>query len=872
MPRIREVVLVAITGIVLSACGGDGSGPDDGGDPTAIAIASGDGQTARVATALAQPIIVRVTGNGARPVSGVAVAFQVTIGGGSVSSASVLTGADGTAQTVWTLGRSVAEQHRLQARVGTGATSLTANFTATATPGDAASVTVASGNSQTRPPGSALSDSLAALVNDAYGNAVPGVTVTWSVTGGGGTVSPSTSTSNASGIARTLLTLGPNPGQNTVQAAVAGTSGVSFSAQAVAAPTITSVTPDPLVPGAAATITGTNFSATAGDNTVTFNSTVAQIQTASTTQLTVIVPCETSGTVNITVSRGGVSAQKSHPMNVPNPIALQVGQSSLLPAGAVCREVTGGGRYVIAVGNTSTGSSTTSFRLRGASAPSGPSTANITTASAQRPTFRSSVAQMQELKGRAAHQRVLEKNIDLIRRLGPPPRVSAAAAPSGIAAQLSGQQIAVGDTLQLKIPDLMGNLCTTKETVRARVVHAGARGVILEDVAAPVANQMDSLWRALGQEFETIGWNILTTNFGNPVAYDAQTDGDGKIYMLFSKVINDFEQVAGFVTSGNFYPAGLCPSSNLAEIFYGVVPTDPVRGYDNAHPDNPESWWRFIRSIVVHEVKHLTSYGERFARNGSQSPNIDERWMEEGTAVISEEMYAREIFGYANKANVTFQQSLYCERRPTTNPSWPQCWHKPFIMYGYFAWVYEYMETIESLSPLGPANTDDASYYGSSWSLLRWAADHYGTTEAGFFRALTQEAALKGVRNLEARTNKTFTELLLDWAIALAIDDRPNTPGVQAIHTFPSWNTRDIFAGMNSPSEGLQQVFPVPFPLSPRQLSYGAFNIEVPSLRAGSAAIFELSGTGTKELLHLAGSQLSSPPPTEVRIKIIRVE
>ncbi|MGH6693511.1 MAG: Ig-like domain-containing protein, partial [Gammaproteobacteria bacterium] len=468
---MREAVLIAITGVVLSACGGDGSGPDGGGNPTAIAIVSGDGQTGKVAVALAQPISVRATGSGGRPVSGVAVVFAVTLGGGSVSSASVLTGADGTAQTVWTLGRSVAEQQRVQARIGTGATSLNVNFTATPTAGDPASATVAGGNSQTRQPGAALADSLAASVSDAHGNAVTGVTVTWSVTAGGGSVSPTTSTTNASGIARALLTLGPNPGQNTVQAAVAGTQGVSFTAQAVAPPVITSVSPDPVVAGSLATITGTNFSATAQDNTVTFNGSPAQIQQASATQLTVIVPCEPSGTVNITVSRAGVSAQKSHPLSVPNPIALQVGQSSFLPTGAVCRELTGGGRYVIAVGNTATGSSTTSFRLRGATTPPGPPPANITIASAPRPTFRGNAAQMQELKRRAAHQRVLDKNIDLMRRLGPPPRVSASA-PSGIAAQLSSQQIAKGDTLQLKIPDLLGNLCTTEATVRARVVHA----------------------------------------------------------------------------------------------------------------------------------------------------------------------------------------------------------------------------------------------------------------------------------------------------------------------------------------------------------------------------------------------------------------
>jgi hypothetical protein len=74
---------------------------------------------------------------------------------------------------------------------------------------------------------------------------------------------------------------------------------------------ITSITPDPATVGVAVTINGTGFSATAGQNTVSFGGVPATPTTASTTQLSVVVPTGIPGlvapgdstTVNVTVTR-----------------------------------------------------------------------------------------------------------------------------------------------------------------------------------------------------------------------------------------------------------------------------------------------------------------------------------------------------------------------------------------------------------------------------------------------------------------------------------------------------------------------------------------------------------------------------------------
>lgn len=71
------------------------------------------------------------------------------------------------------------------------------------------------------------------------------------------------------------------------------------------APAISSIAPVSAAPGASITIAGTNFSATANANVVTFGSATAQVSAATATSLQVTVPNIASGAVNVTVSVAG---------------------------------------------------------------------------------------------------------------------------------------------------------------------------------------------------------------------------------------------------------------------------------------------------------------------------------------------------------------------------------------------------------------------------------------------------------------------------------------------------------------------------------------------------------------------------------------
>src|SRR5574341_1637023 len=102
-------------------------------------------------------------------------------------------------------------------------------------PGPAASfrLTIVAGDSQSDTVGRTLAVAYAVRVQDTASTPRSGVTVTWSVTGGGGAVSPTSVTDDA-GLATATRSLGNVAGTATARAAAGGAS-VTFTARALAA-------------------------------------------------------------------------------------------------------------------------------------------------------------------------------------------------------------------------------------------------------------------------------------------------------------------------------------------------------------------------------------------------------------------------------------------------------------------------------------------------------------------------------------------------------------------------------------------------------------------------------------------------------------
>ncbi|MBI4408453.1 MAG: Ig-like domain-containing protein [Gemmatimonadetes bacterium] len=97
-----------------------------------------------------------------------------------------------------------------------------------------AALSKTAGDNQTGTVGAALASELAVKVSNAGGAALNGVSVAWAVASGGGSVSPASSSTDASGIAKSTWTLGTAAGSNTATATVSGLAPVSFTAAGTA--------------------------------------------------------------------------------------------------------------------------------------------------------------------------------------------------------------------------------------------------------------------------------------------------------------------------------------------------------------------------------------------------------------------------------------------------------------------------------------------------------------------------------------------------------------------------------------------------------------------------------------------------------------
>jgi adhesin/invasin len=229
----RSFVIVAV--LAATACGGkETTSPPPG--PSAIALISGNNQTGTVGQALPQALVVKVMDKAGAGVGGVSVTWSVTSGGGSLSNGATVTDAQGQAQVTWTAGTVAGTSNNSASATVSGLTGSPVTFTASATAGPPAQLVAVTGNNQAGVVAQALGQQLVAAARDQYGNPTAGVTVAWTVTAGGGSVSATSTTTDAQGHAAVTWTMGTTAGSNrdTVSAAAAGLAGspVIFAASA----------------------------------------------------------------------------------------------------------------------------------------------------------------------------------------------------------------------------------------------------------------------------------------------------------------------------------------------------------------------------------------------------------------------------------------------------------------------------------------------------------------------------------------------------------------------------------------------------------------------------------------------------------------
>lgn len=217
---------------LLTSCGGEGGtmlGP-----PATMEVIAGGAQSIPVGGVAPIAPKVRVKDANGAALPNVAVLFSIDAGGGTVTPTRVLTGADGTAEaTTWTMGATTGTNVLRAAAENTTVSNTIAVIAIAVPPSSMAAVGSANFVAFAGQP---LSTLPVVEVRDGFGAAKPGVTVTFTVTLGGGTVTGGTAVTNAAGRASpTGWTLGPTAGVNELTASLPSGERFIFTSQGLGA-------------------------------------------------------------------------------------------------------------------------------------------------------------------------------------------------------------------------------------------------------------------------------------------------------------------------------------------------------------------------------------------------------------------------------------------------------------------------------------------------------------------------------------------------------------------------------------------------------------------------------------------------------------
>ncbi|MBI4502332.1 MAG: Ig-like domain-containing protein [Gemmatimonadetes bacterium] len=184
------------------------------GTAAAVAIESGAGQEAAVGSTLKRPIVARLTDRDGNVAAGARLRILAVTG--SVQETLLVADQQGRVPLRWTLGRQAGAQW-LELRASNDSP---VRVSARARPLEPANIEP-TGTPASAPPGRALPKPVVFTVTDGYGNAISDVQVVFSSSAGG--VTPTRVMTDERGRATARWTLGAAPGDQTLTAAVRGT-------------------------------------------------------------------------------------------------------------------------------------------------------------------------------------------------------------------------------------------------------------------------------------------------------------------------------------------------------------------------------------------------------------------------------------------------------------------------------------------------------------------------------------------------------------------------------------------------------------------------------------------------------------------------
>ncbi|MCK5411455.1 MAG: IPT/TIG domain-containing protein [Gemmatimonadetes bacterium] len=607
-------------------------------------------------------------------------------------------------------------------------------------------------------------------------------------------------------------------------------------------PTISSISPSPLVEGASATISGTGFSAVASNNTVLVDGAAATVNSATETMLEVTLPifdCRPGRSVDVQVAVAGLSGSPVPRALMPKEAIVQMGigeQQILQNPTDFClqfEDSVADEAYLVGIQSVSeVASALTPVQVTSVS--SGKLAASLVPSGVQ--AERSLVKGGQQVpliaprwrRHRRAEARLREQERRILSDIRHDALVRSAPLRANISAAVP--PVSVGDVIQMRVPDLSGeNFCLDFITVNAEVRTIGTRGIWLEDQANPTGGYSQADYDALSDRLDNQIYQVDVDFFGEPT----DIDGNGRVVILITQEVNKPEDAPlAFVFPGDLFPQLDCPSSDVGEVFYSRAP-DPNGTVTLSGPYTLAEAIEDAPLLLVHEIAHIIQNRRLFTFASFMAV-----WMLEGQAFIAEEELGHRVEGRSAGQNlgadVLFNSAGADERT----------WYLRLFgsLVSYFGFGVDPMDEVirvrgapHECGWLGRESSEPCMgslVNGVAWSLIRWADDHFSGSfpggSPGFQQALIDNAAV-GFANLEGRTGQSIETMLAQWAATLFVDDR--IAGLAENLTFPSWNLFDVDQSVIEQAQ-----------LLPTGRGFGDFQSALFTVAAASSAYFRFSG------------------------------
>lgn len=619
-----------------------------------------------------------------------------------------------------------------------------------------------SGNGQVGLVGQPLSLPLVVKVTGASNTPIKGVSVMFAVVSGAGSVSPSTTTTDSLGQAKTTVTLGSVAGSDTITATVAGTSLV------------------------------TTFVVTAGTSSVALACSTGTPQAPA---VGTVLP-GVSGT-GVCLSGGTAGADYAIVSFYGNPDSSAVASFTVTSHGAVALTTASLAPLDVAslspIGQYSTNRLQAEFDAR----------------------------------LRETSRRTLTAKIPAARAWNRQ-RAAFSAIPASPA---------IGTLYTL---NANGNdACTNPINVTARVAAVSNLAIVVADTANPAGGFTDAEYASFAAQFDTLISPLDIQNFGQP----SDVDKNGKTIIFFTKEVNKLTPrgangvIGGFFFERDLFPKSDsldiqgCPSSNVAEMYYSMVP-DPNGQFSDIRKKTDVQ--NLTPGTLVHEFQHLINAGRRLYVNNADA--FEDVWLNEGLSHIAEELLYYRVSLLAPRRNIS-ASTIQADQTSVNN----------FNNYqGDNFGRYEVFLGKPSQTSVYAGN-DSLETRGATWNLLRYLADHRGSSDADTWMLL-DNTKLTGQQNIASVFGSNYMTQIRDWATSVFSDDIAGVTDARFLE--PSWNMRSIFPRLVSSSGVPLNRFPlavVPLTdVAPSNLSVfagGAAYLRF-SVPAGSQASIDWSSGG----------------------------